>query len=230
MKQSYLAAVGIGNQQHASRRISPLVGWFLASLGPAPGVVSTSMTTLGLQILPSKPMRTLPFTGRGFITALHDRLQKEGGRCHGAATASAITTEVRCTSREETMEMVDAFVASLVSSDPGIKVVVTDVVPHPLTPEQEALANINLAPAKLTLKFLQSLPAGYYIASNALVGPGTPAYADFVAPVESRTDQWKQIGAAGAAQKKCDVFRSKVEFDLWATAMAEFFASQRGSA
>lgn len=125
------------------------------------------------------------------------------------------------------MELVNAFVASLVKTDPGIKVVVNDLVPHPLSPEQEALAAINMAPARLTLKFLQSLPVGYFIESNALVGPGTPVYAAFVAPVESRTDQWKQIVAAGVAQKKCEVFRSKEVFDRWASAMGEFFAGQR---
>lgn len=174
-------------------------------------------------------MRTLPFTGRDFINALHERLQNDGGSCHGLATASGLTAEIDCTSREATRELVDAYVVSLVKADPGLKVVISDIVPHPLSPEQKALAaSFNMAPAKLTLKFLQSLPDGYYIASSVLVRPHTPVYADFVAPMESRKDQWKRIVAAGAAQKKCDVFRSKEKFDGWITGMVEFFANQQG--
>ena len=189
------------------------------------------MTIFGLQILTSKPQPTLPFTGREFINALNDQLQKSGGgSCHGMATVSGITAEVSCTSRGAAMELVDSFVVSLLKRDAGMKVVVNDVVPQPLSPEQKTLAaSYNIAPAKLTLRFLLSLPDGYVIASNCWAGPQKPAFADFVAPADSRKDQWKQIVAAGAAQRTCHVFRSNHEYNSWINGMVEFFASQKGA-
>ena len=186
------------------------------------------MTTFGLQILTSKPLPSLPFNGRSFIISAQSWLKKTGGGCHGVATESSITAEITCLDRDETMELIDAFVVALAKSDPGVRVIVKDGVADPLGDEQKKLAaSLNMAPARLTLKFLQSLTAGSFIASNILSRSGAPAFAEFVGPIEQRKDQWQQIVAAGAAQRNCHVFRSKVAYDDWIKSLGGHFKSGR---
>jgi len=128
--------------------------------------------------------------------------------------------EVSCTEREEVMTLIDAFVVTLAESDLGVRVVINDRVTSFLRPADKELAeSFNIPPTKLTFKFLQSLPVGSYIASNIWIGPKTMAFAEPVAPLESRKDQWKRIVAAGTAQRTCHVFRSEEAFDHWIKAV-----------
>jgi hypothetical protein len=179
------------------------------------------VVTFSLQILTSKPLAALPFTGRGFLISLHVWLQKSGGGCHGVVTESSVSAEVSCMNREEVMSLIDAFVISLAKTDPDVRVVVNDRVTGPLgTAGKELAESLNMPPKKLTLKFLQSLPSGSYLVSNLWTEFRIPVFEEFVAPLEARKDQWKRIIATGAAQRTCHMFPSKEAFDRWLDASA----------
>jgi len=155
--------------------------------------------------------------GQGFVVAMNDWLQKEkGGSCLGLATDRAITAEISGATRDDVMPYIDPFVQKLSQSIAGVQVVVNDTVSQPLTAEQrEMAASFNIAPAKLTLKFLQTLPTGYFVASNLLAARNTPVFAEAVLPFGSRMDQWRRIQESGAAQRMCHVFRTEEAFNQW---------------
>lgn len=175
------------------------------------------MSKLRLQVSITDPSPTLLMVGQGFIVSLNNWLQKnKGGACHGLATDTAITAEISGVSREEVMPLLDSFALKMSRSLAGLQVVVTDVVAEPLTIEQKELAaSFNIPPRKLTLRFFETLPVGYFVASNLLTASNTPVFAEVVATLESRMEQWKRIQKSGAAQRMCHVFRSEEAFNRW---------------
>jgi hypothetical protein len=70
-------------------------------------------------------------------------------------------------------------------------------------------------PTKFTLKLLQTVPAGTFVASNILTKGGMPIFAEQVAPLGARQEQWRRIKACGAAQRMCQVFWTKEAFQNW---------------
>jgi hypothetical protein len=167
-----------------------------------------------LRILASCPSSQLVSSGRDFLIALDARLRENSnGSCLGLVTESDITAEIVCANRDEPVPAIEAFVEKHFQSGITLRAVLNDRVSHPLTTEQRDLAaSLNPTPAKLTLKHFKALATGSFLVSNVFITPEQPIFAEIVAPLESRSEQWQQIRAAGAAQYLCHVFRTEEEF------------------
>jgi hypothetical protein len=72
-----------------------------------------------------------------------------------------------------------------------------------------------LARGKLSKKFLMELPEIGYIVSNVGLTPDQRIFAEKVAPLSKREDQWRRIVSAGADQKLCMVFKNEKEYNIW---------------
>lgn len=68
---------------------------------------------------------------------------------------------------------------------------------------------------KLTRKYLMSLSEGLYLVSNLYLNPMQSYFAEEVAPLNLRKDQWKRIIEANAHQRLCYVFESEKEYKKW---------------
>lgn len=68
---------------------------------------------------------------------------------------------------------------------------------------------------KLTKKFFMQLPEGVFLVSNVFHNPTTTVFAEEVSPVSERSAQWDRIVSAGADQRGCRVFKSRIEFETW---------------
>lgn len=69
--------------------------------------------------------------------------------------------------------------------------------------------------SKLTKKIFMKLPKGTYIVSNVFFYDGIPIYAGWVSAFEKREKQWRCIAKSSAAQRLCNVFRSKEDAGRW---------------
>jgi len=70
----------------------------------------------------------------------------------------------------------------------------------------------------LTRKYLMSLTEGLYLVSSRFHISKQSCFADFaekVAPLKLRKDQWDRIKKVNADQKPCLVFKSKKEYTKW---------------
>jgi len=68
---------------------------------------------------------------------------------------------------------------------------------------------------KLTKKYLMSLPEGVYLVSNILKNPMQSCFAEKVAPLNLRKDQWNRIIKADVQQNLCHVFKTEDEYKKW---------------
>ena len=73
----------------------------------------------------------------------------------------------------------------------------------------------ELIRGKLTKKFLMDLPDNIFLASNLFLGRGISAYAEYVAPLSKRNQQWEKIVKASVDQRLCYIFRTKTEYAEW---------------
>ncbi len=78
--------------------------------------------------------------------------------------------------------------------------------------------NNNEERHKLTREYLMSLKEGLYLVSNSFHNSTQSYFADFaekVAPLNLRKDQWDRIKKVNAHQSVCIVFKSKKEYTKW---------------
>jgi len=68
---------------------------------------------------------------------------------------------------------------------------------------------------KLTRKYFMSLTEGLYLVSNPMYNSMQPFFAEKVAPLNLRKDQWDRIKNVNADQRLCNVFESKKEYTKW---------------
>lgn len=69
---------------------------------------------------------------------------------------------------------------------------------------------------KLTKKYLMSLPEGFYLMSNIFpTNPMQSRFAEKVAPLNLRKDQWNRIVKADVHQRVCHVFETEEEYKKW---------------
>ena len=73
----------------------------------------------------------------------------------------------------------------------------------------------ELIRGKLTKKFLMDLPDNVFLVSNLFLGRGISAYAEYVAPLSKRNQQWEKIVKASVDQRLCHVFKTKKECEKW---------------
>lgn len=71
----------------------------------------------------------------------------------------------------------------------------------------------------LTKKFLMQLPDGLYLVSNAHDNRFQSRFAEEIAALDQRGNQWKKIVAAGVSQKLCYVFIIKKNYEVWSCQM-----------
>ena len=64
---------------------------------------------------------------------------------------------------------------------------------------------------KLTREYLMSLTEGLYLVSNPMYNSMQPFFAEKVAPLNLRKDQWERIKNVAADQRLCNVFESEPE-------------------
>ena len=70
----------------------------------------------------------------------------------------------------------------------------------------------------LTKKYLMSLPEGVYLVSNLFPENSMQSiFAEKVAPLNLREDQWERIMEVNADQRKCHVFKNEAEYKRWLT-------------
>lgn len=71
---------------------------------------------------------------------------------------------------------------------------------------------------KLTKTLLRRLPAGVFLVSNCYhpMGPNTvtPVFAESVAPLDDRDEQWQRIKDAGADGRTCEVHKDPESYKL----------------
>ena len=69
---------------------------------------------------------------------------------------------------------------------------------------------------KLTKEFFMNLPAGVFLASKVAHSPSEPSFAEYVAPLAERENQWRRIRATRADQRLCHVFKDEAAFrECW---------------
>ena len=72
---------------------------------------------------------------------------------------------------------------------------------------------------KLTKKYLMSLPEGFYLVSNIFENIMLASFAEKVAPLNLRKDQWNRIVNADVHQRVCHVFETEEEYQNWLAAL-----------
>ena len=87
--------------------------------------------------------------------------------------------------------------------------------------------NQPIVSGRLSKRFLFSLAPGLFLASNVCHAPGIPVYVDVTAPLDSRERQWLEIRVARADARKCDVFRSKVDYEAFRKATGNLTYEER---
>jgi hypothetical protein len=156
---------------------------------------------------------------RDLPQSLDDWLQKQHrGSCVGHVTDTLVILEICAPSLDSFRELIDTYVEGGKRHGRHLRAIITQKDGPTITPTQADLAR-SLTPqhAKLTKRFLMSLPAGVFVASNVFGGPGlTPSFAEAVGDsTEARTEQWKRAVAAGAGQRSCHVFPNEARFCEW---------------
>jgi hypothetical protein len=66
--------------------------------------------------------------------------------------------------------------------------------------------------AKLTKTVLLNLPEGHYLASNCMLTPIQPIFAQTIRPAAQRAAQWREIVAARANGRLCYVFETSANY------------------
>ena len=74
--------------------------------------------------------------------------------------------------------------------------------------------------SKLTKKFFMGIPEGMYLVSNLIVSPTESVFAEMTSPLSERSEQWERIRNVGVDQRRCHVFRSKLEHERWTSSFA----------
>jgi hypothetical protein len=72
---------------------------------------------------------------------------------------------------------------------------------------------------KLTKKYLMSLPEGFYLVSNIFKNSMQSSFAEKVAPINLRKDQWNRIIEANVHQRLCHIFETEKEYQNWLSAL-----------
>lgn len=72
-----------------------------------------------------------------------------------------------------------------------------------------------LIKGKLTKKFFMELPEGLYLASNLLKYPYRSSFAEKIASLDEREQQWRRIVNAGVSQKLCRAFKNRKHYRTW---------------
>jgi hypothetical protein len=76
----------------------------------------------------------------------------------------------------------------------------------------------NDAPLKderLSKRLLMGLPDGVFLVSGVGESPWEPTFAEDVAPVNQREEQWKRILQARVNHRNCTVFKSRSDYKSW---------------
>ena len=68
---------------------------------------------------------------------------------------------------------------------------------------------------KLTKKYFMSLPEGFYLVSNIFLNDMQSFFAEKVAPLNLRKNQWNRIVEADVQQNLCHVFETEDEYKKW---------------
>jgi hypothetical protein len=72
---------------------------------------------------------------------------------------------------------------------------------------------------KLTKKYFMTLPEGFYLVSNIFKNIMQSIFAEKVAPLNFRKDQWNRIIEADAHQRLCHIFETEKEYQNWLSAL-----------
>ena len=59
------------------------------------------------------------------------------------------------------------------------------------------------------------LPENVFLVSNIFSGRGISAYAEYVAPLSKRSQQWEKIKKVSVDGRLCYIFRTKKEYAGW---------------
>jgi hypothetical protein len=74
----------------------------------------------------------------------------------------------------------------------------------------------ELRSAKLTKKFLMSLPNGIYLMSNMVGTDRDSVFREYVlSPLSEREKQWQRIKLAGADSRLCRLFKTEKQAITW---------------
>ena len=74
----------------------------------------------------------------------------------------------------------------------------------------------ELRSAKLTKKFLMSLPSGLYLMSNLVGQDRDSVFREYVlSPLDERKKQWDRIKLAGADNRLCRIFKTEKQACDW---------------
>ena len=74
----------------------------------------------------------------------------------------------------------------------------------------------ELRSAKLTKKFLMSLPKGIYLMSNLVGQDRDSVFREYVlSPLSEREKQWQKIKLAGADSRLCRLFKTENQALDW---------------
>ena len=74
----------------------------------------------------------------------------------------------------------------------------------------------ELRSAKLTKKFLMSLPKGIYLMSNLVGQDGDSVFREYIlSPLSEREKQWQKIKLAGADSRLCRLFKTENQALNW---------------
>ena len=74
----------------------------------------------------------------------------------------------------------------------------------------------ELRSAKLTKKFLMSLPKGIYLMSNLVGQDRDSVFREYVlSPLSEREKQWQKIKLAGADSRLCRLFKTENQAINW---------------
>lgn len=74
----------------------------------------------------------------------------------------------------------------------------------------------ELRSAKLTKKFLMSLPKGIYLMSNVAGQDRDSVFREYIlSPLSEREKQWQRIKLAGADSRLCRLFKTETQAIDW---------------
>jgi hypothetical protein len=152
---------------------------------------------------------------RDFAAALHKVLANEcDGSAHGVQSDRGFEIEVQVDALDRLQRLLDAYVSSARRRNVDIKVAVRDLPAPTLDAREIAVADhLLFQPTKLTRKYLLSLQDGVFLASNVCdSASAAPVFAELVAPIDQRNEQWARICERGAGQRLCRVFPSEDHF------------------
>ncbi len=180
------------------------------------------MSVIHVLVSTKTPSAAFEASGRSLIVALTKLLEKERlGPCYGVSTSSVITLEVDGAPRQFVEPLLTAYLAKTSQTFPDMVVSIKEVDASKLSGELKAVAqSLNSPPQKLTQKHLISLSEGQFLVSNIFTRAGVPVFAEWVAPMRARNDQWSRIQLAGGDQRNCHVFRSEDDYRRWLSGFA----------